>query len=48
VYLAMVSRGWTGSMPVLDDRRATSTQWATALSLPGVAIVVSASAWVAQ
>lgn len=45
VYLAMVSRGWTGSMPVLDERRATSTQWATAMVLPAAALVISASAW---
>jgi cobalt/nickel transport system permease protein len=48
VYLAMVSRGWNGSMPVLDERRATRPQWVTALSLPAVAAVVSASAWTAQ
>jgi cobalt/nickel transport system permease protein len=45
VYLAMVSRGWTGSMPVLDERRATSRQWAAAAALPAVALVVSLSAW---
>ncbi|HVM26104.1 MAG TPA: cobalt ECF transporter T component CbiQ [Mycobacteriales bacterium] len=45
VYLAMVSRGWTGSMPMLDERRATSSQWATALALPAAAVVISASAW---
>ena len=45
VYLAMVSRGWTGSMPVLDERRATSTQWTTAMVLPAVAALVSAGAW---
>jgi cobalt/nickel transport system permease protein len=44
----MVSRGWTGSMPVLDDRRASSTQWAAALVLPLAALVVSAGAWTAQ
>jgi cobalt/nickel transport system permease protein len=48
VYLAMVSRGWTGSLPVLDDRRATSTQWATAMVLPALALVVSAGAWTVQ
>ena len=48
VYLAMVSRGWTGTMPVLDERRASSTQWATALVLPAVALVVSATAWTVQ
>jgi cobalt/nickel transport system permease protein len=48
VYLAMVSRGWTGSMPLLDERRATSTQWTTAMVLPAVALVVSAGAWTVQ
>ena len=48
VYLAMVSRGWTGAMPVLDERRATSQQWASAMVLPAVALVVSSSAWVVQ
>jgi cobalt/nickel transport system permease protein len=48
VYLAMVSRGWSGSMPVLDERRATGRQWATALVLPAAAAVVSASAWAVQ
>lgn len=45
VYLAMVSRGWSGAMPVLDDRRATSTQWATAMVLPVAALFISAGAW---
>ncbi|HVM26107.1 MAG TPA: cobalt ECF transporter T component CbiQ [Mycobacteriales bacterium] len=48
VYLAMVSRGWSGAMPVLDERRATGREWATALALPAAAALVSASAWVAQ
>jgi cobalt/nickel transport system permease protein len=48
VYLAMVSRGWSGSMPVLDERRASSQQWATAMTLPLAALVVSLSAWSAQ
>ena len=45
VYLAMVSRGWSGSMPVLDERRPTRPQWATAMVLPALALVVSTSAW---
>jgi cobalt/nickel transport system permease protein len=48
VYLAMVSRGWTGSLPVLDDRRADRTQWATAMVLPALALLVSAGAWTVQ
>jgi cobalt/nickel transport system permease protein len=48
VYLAMVSRGWSGSLPVLDERRATSSQWATALTLPATALAVSLAAWTVQ
>lgn len=48
VYLAMLSRGWTGSMPVLDERRAEPAQWATAMVLPSLALAVSAGAWVVQ
>lgn len=48
VYLAMVSRGWSGAMPVLDDRRASSQQWAAALVLPATALAVSLSAWAVQ
>lgn len=48
VYLAMVSRGWSGSMPVLDERRATAQQWATAMTLPAAALVVSLGAWTVQ
>ena len=34
VYLAMVSRGYAGSMPVLQDLAASRGQWLAALSLP--------------
>jgi cobalt/nickel transport system permease protein len=45
VYLAMVSRGYTGSMPVLQDLAATRAQWLAALSVPAAAAVVAATAW---
>jgi cobalt/nickel transport system permease protein len=48
VYLAMVSRGYTGSMPVLQDLGATRGQWLAALSLPVVAAAVAVCAWVAR
>jgi cobalt/nickel transport system permease protein len=48
VYLAMVSRGYTGSMPVLHDLGATRGQWLAALSLPAVAATVAACAWVVR
>jgi cobalt/nickel transport system permease protein len=45
VYLAMVSRGYAGSMPVLQDLAASRGQWLAALSLPAVAALVAATAW---
>ncbi|MFB6562302.1 cobalt ECF transporter T component CbiQ [Streptomyces sp. NPDC056400] len=40
VYLAMVSRGYAGSMPVIDDAAATPTEWARASTLPLTALTV--------
>ncbi|MFD8014739.1 cobalt ECF transporter T component CbiQ [Streptomyces sp. NPDC058955] len=40
VHLAMVSRGYTGTMPLLDDRPAGRAQWATALALPLAALPI--------
>ncbi len=45
VYLAMVSRGYDGAMPVLHQHRAGRAEWAMALSLPAAAAAVSAAAW---
>ncbi|MFD7096554.1 cobalt ECF transporter T component CbiQ [Streptomyces xanthophaeus] len=45
VYLAMVSRGYTGSMPVIDDVAATRTQWAYAAVLPVTALAVCLMGW---
>jgi cobalt/nickel transport system permease protein len=45
VYLAMVSRGYAGSMPVLQDLAASRGQWLAALSLPAAAALVAATAW---
>jgi cobalt/nickel transport system permease protein len=45
VYLAMVSRGYRGSMPVASHRAATQRDWLRALSVPAVAAVVSLTAW---
>jgi cobalt/nickel transport system permease protein len=44
VYLAMVSRGYDGSMPVLHEHRASRTEWTLALSLPLAAAAVAMSA----
>jgi cobalt/nickel transport system permease protein len=45
VYLAMVSRGYAGSMPVLEDLAATRRQWLAALAVPAAAAVVALTAW---
>jgi len=45
VYLAMVSRGYAGSMPVLEDLAASRRQWLTALAVPAAAALVAAAAW---
>jgi cobalt/nickel transport system permease protein len=45
VHLAMVSRGYSGTFPELEDARATSAQWLVCLAVPVVAALVSATAW---
>ncbi|MER5773294.1 cobalt ECF transporter T component CbiQ [Streptomyces sp. NPDC002039] len=45
VYLAMVSRGYSGSMPVIDDIAATRAQWAYAAVLPLAALAVCLMGW---
>jgi cobalt/nickel transport system permease protein len=45
VYLAMVSRGYAGSMPVLEDLAASRRQWLAALAVPATAALVAVSAW---
>ncbi len=45
VYLAMVSRGYQGSFPVLVERRAEPVQWGAALFVPALAAVISSAAW---
>jgi cobalt/nickel transport system permease protein len=45
VYLAMVSRGYSGSMPDLQDLAATRAQWLAALAVPAAAALVAATAW---
>jgi len=44
VHLAMRSRGFNGTMPVLRRRATTGRQWATALALPAAAGTVALSA----
>jgi cobalt/nickel transport system permease protein len=45
VYLAMVSRGYAGSMPVLQELAATRRQWLAALTVPATAALIAATAW---
>ncbi|MFB9467257.1 cobalt ECF transporter T component CbiQ [Streptomyces cinereospinus] len=46
VHLAMLSRGYTGVMPVIDEVTASRAQWSYALALPGAALVVCLLGWV--
>ena len=45
VHLAMLSRGYTGTMPAIHDIGADRGQWATAATLPVLAVLVSVAAW---
>lgn len=45
VHLAMLSRGYTGKMP-LASAAGTSTEWAAALALPVLGLGIATSAWV--
>ena len=46
VYLAMLSRGYAGTMPRLEEAQATTSMWASALAVPALATVVMGLAWV--
>ncbi|AJE84799.1 MULTISPECIES: cobalt ECF transporter T component CbiQ [Streptomyces] len=45
VHLAMLSRGYTGAMPVIDRITASRAQWSYALALPALALVVCVLGW---
>jgi cobalt/nickel transport system permease protein len=45
VHLAMVSRGYTGTMPVIDEVTATRSQWSYAAALPVSALAVCLLGW---
>lgn len=45
VHLAMVSRGYTGTMPVIDEVTATRRQWTGAGMLPLAALAVCLMGW---
>jgi len=42
IHQAMLARGYSGTMPALDDRRATIREWMTAALLPAVAVTTLA------
>jgi cobalt/nickel transport system permease protein len=45
VHLAMVSRGYTGAMPVIDEAPASRSQWCGAAALPLAALAVCLLGW---
>lgn len=45
VYLAMVSRGYDGSMPRLEQRLTGRGEWLSALVVPAIAVTISLTAW---
>ncbi|MGI5398383.1 cobalt ECF transporter T component CbiQ [Streptomyces sp. CA-135486] len=45
VHLAMVSRGYAGTMPVIDEVTATRAQWTYAAALPLPALAVCLLGW---
>lgn len=46
VHLAMLSRGWTGAMPLLTDRRSTRAQWLVGLVPATLAAALAVTGWV--
>ncbi|MGW2491022.1 cobalt ECF transporter T component CbiQ [Streptomyces sp. NPDC001606] len=46
VHLAMMSRGYAGAMPVIDEVTASRAEWRRALALPCAAFVVCLLGWV--
>jgi cobalt/nickel transport system permease protein len=45
VYLAMLSRGYAGAIPVIDRQNPAPVEWAAAMLLPGAATAVALVAW---
>ncbi|GAA3386186.1 cobalt ECF transporter T component CbiQ [Cryptosporangium minutisporangium] len=45
VYVAMLSRGYTGALPMAASSRPPAQQWAAALTIPAAAAAVSVTAW---
>jgi len=45
VHLAMLSRGYSGSLPTLEVQQAGVAAWVSAAALPAAALVVATLAW---
>jgi cobalt/nickel transport system permease protein len=45
VYLSMLSRGYEGTIPRVDEVPATGGMWVAALALPALAAAIAAVAW---
>jgi cobalt/nickel transport system permease protein len=45
VHLAMLSRGWTGSMPPLDTAPTTRRDWVVGLAPVAVAAALAVAGW---
>ncbi|WP_336321382.1 cobalt ECF transporter T component CbiQ [Streptomyces lavendofoliae] len=45
VHLAMVSRGYAGSMPLIEEAPASRAQWSSAAALPLTALAVCLLGW---
>jgi cobalt/nickel transport system permease protein len=45
VYLAMVSRGYSGSMPLRHNPKVPAGEWALALLLPALATATAVASW---
>ena len=45
VHLAMLARGYTGAMPLIDERPTPGTAWLAAGAVPLLAAMIAATAW---
>jgi cobalt/nickel transport system permease protein len=46
IHLAMLARGYSGTMPALSARPARRDEWLRGLSAPALALVIAVAAWV--
>lgn len=45
VHLAMLSRGYTGTLPVMEQDRVAASMWMRALAVPATALAVLLGSW---